>query len=152
MSAPPPRRRDGLPDVDALRDRADTEQAKLSELIAITSAESTVMDAQAECLADSQEAARQRISAAEARVSRAREDGDTVGIAAAQAQYEAACSAAKEAQAAGIHETLAILHQRKENFGAVQYQIGRTWDAAASLTRAVSWPDPPDPPDPPERP
>lgn len=142
MTAPPPRRRTGLPDVDALLDRADTEQAKLNDLMAVSSAESAVMDARAADLAAVQKAARRKISAAEDRVTRAQEDGGAGEITAAQVEYEAARRETRQIQAAGIREMLAILNHRKENFGAVQDQLGLTWDAAADVTRALNWPEP----------
>lgn len=101
MTAHPPHRRTGLPDVDALLDRANADQAKLNDLMAVSSAERTVMDARADGIAAAQKAARRKASAAENRVTRAREDGGALEIAAAQAEYEAVCRETREIQAAG---------------------------------------------------
>jgi hypothetical protein len=116
-------------------DRAAGEQARLSQTMAITVAESAVRSARMADLVEAQRAARARWSAAKGLLTKAMKDCSADKIAAAQKRERAAYAEFDRIGKEAIDEMLALNDAGLDNLGQVLDQMGRSWAADAAAIR-----------------
>ena len=122
------------------QDRADAEQARLNDMMAVSSAEGIVGTARIADLHAAQQAAWRRMSAMKGQVTRALKDGSAERIKAAHARYDAARIEADALADASIKEMCAVMNQGNASLAAVYGQVAITWDAQAAALRETTDP------------
>lgn len=120
--------------------RAGAEQARLNDMMAVSSAEGIVGAARIGDLHAAQQAAWRRVSAMKGQVTRAIKDGSAERIRTAEARYDAARREADALADAGIKEMCAVLNQGNAGLAAVYDQVTITWDAQAAALRETAGP------------
>jgi hypothetical protein len=120
------------------QDWATGERAKLSEALAVTSAESVVTSARMADLVEARRAAQARHAAAKGLLTRAMRDGSAEKITAARAREATAYQEAARIGDAAIEEMLALNRAGLDNLGRVLGQMSRTWEADAEVTRSLA--------------
>jgi hypothetical protein len=121
---------------------ADAEQAKLNELMVITSAESVPRTSRIAELMEEQKKANRRVSAARGRLTRARKDGSAEKIGAAARQLRELEGEAWRIGDEAIRQSQEMMSGGLANTGAVLDQMGRAWEAQAAVTETHRDPDP----------
>jgi hypothetical protein len=124
--------------VSDAEDTAAAEREKLNRAMAITSAESTVIEARMADLVRAQRLARRRWSAAKGLVTRVLRDGSAAKIAAAQQRERGAYAEFDRIGRDAIEEMLALNRGGLDNLGHVLGQMSRTWAADAEVTRQLA--------------
>ncbi len=126
---PRDRRRKGLPDVDALMNAHDAEQAKPDEMITISGAEHIVASARMTDLAATQKAAYRRHAAA---------NGSAAKIAAAAPRVAAAAAEADRIADNCILEMQEINSAGLDSTGHVLGQMPSAWDTGSAVIAALT--------------
>jgi hypothetical protein len=132
-----------LPDIDALIEVQEREQAKLDEHFVVSKAEGTVANLRHQELAAQAAAARRRLSAAQGLLTKARKDGSAATIAAARQRADAASAEFDRISRANLTEMQSLLAERLKAQDELLEQMGRSWDAGAAVTDALARPRPP---------
>ncbi len=130
------RRRTGLPDVDALIEAADQEQAKFDDAVAVSQAEGVATILRQTELHEQQQAAYRRLAAAKGRLTRAQKDGSAAKIEAARHRLDAAYAAFDRISEDNITELQSLVGQRLQGLGGLLEQMGRSSAASAAVTEA----------------
>jgi hypothetical protein len=115
---------------------ADAEQAKLDGMFAVTHAMRAATEPHFAELAEAQQAAWRRHSAAKGQLTRAQRDGSAERIAAAKARVDATYVDADRLADVSIREMFTMNEAHLANLGEVLGQVGRTWDAQAAARDA----------------
>jgi hypothetical protein len=139
----PEPRRTGLPDIDALVEVREREQAKLDEHFVVSTAEGTVANLRHQELAAQAAAARRRLSAAKGLLTKARKDGSAAKLVAGRQRADAASAEFDRIWRANLTEMQSLLAERLQAQDELLEQMGRSWDDGAAVTDALARPRPP---------
>jgi hypothetical protein len=139
----PESRHSGLPDVDALIQVQEREQARLDERFVISKAKGMVANLRHQELTAQAAAAGRRMSAAKGLLTKAQRDGSAAKIAAARRRADAAYAELDWISRADIAEMQSLLEERLKAQDELLEQLGRSWAAGAAVTDALARPWPP---------
>ncbi|MER6830849.1 hypothetical protein ABT352_32985 [Streptosporangium sp. NPDC000563] len=129
------------PELDTLREAADTAYRKFAEHATVTSAENAVANARATMLRDESTKAFRRISSMRGQVTRAQKDGDAVKIAAAHEKLKQAEADFDRISNACLEEGWQIVEAETDRTATTLALMRESWDAGDAVIEALRRPN-----------